>query len=133
MNKFICIGRWSKDIELRYTPSGKAVASCTVAIDDGFGDKKQTDFLPVVMWEKLAESVSQHSGKGRLIAIDGKIKTRSYDANDGSKRYVTEILAQNVRFLDKPGHQQAEQQQEQQDPFADNGTPLDISDQDLPF
>jgi single-strand DNA-binding protein len=140
MNNFSGVGRWTKDIELRYTPSGKAVASCTIAIDDGFGDKRETDFLPVVMWEKLAESVSNYSGKGRLISIEGKVKTRSFDTDNG-KKYVTEILARNVRFLDsapKDGEQRqssgyAGSSRDQQDPFIDDGKTIDLSDDDLPF
>lgn len=134
MNNFSGVGRWVKDIELRFTPSGKAVASGTIAIDDGFGDKKETDFLPVVMWEKLAENVANYSGKGRLISIEGRVKTRSYDTDNG-KRYVTEILARNVKFLDSSSGSS--------EPKTDGGNahkevfedsqPIDIDEKDLPF
>jgi single-strand DNA-binding protein len=98
LNKFICIGRWSKDIELKYTPAGKAVANSTIAINDSYGDKENTTFLPVVMWGKTAENVAQYSKKGNLVAIEGRIQVRSWDGDNG-KRYATEVVAENVRFL----------------------------------
>ena len=138
LNSFIGIGRWSQDIEMRYTQSGKAVASCTLAINEKRGDQDNTVFLPVVMWNKLAEVVAQHSGKGRLVAVQGRISTRSYDNREGKKVYVTEIVADNVRFLDrgdssgqpsKPARaQSANPFEDDSDPFASDG---DIDE--LPF
>lgn len=100
MNTFIGIGRWSQDIELRYTTTGKAVASSTLAINEKYGNSESTTFLPVVIWGKVAESVAQYSAKGRMVAVEGRIQVRNYENNEGRKVYVTEVVAENVRFLD---------------------------------
>lgn len=137
LNKFICIGRWSKDVDLKYTASGKAVASSTIAINERYGDNENTTFLPVVIWGKTAESTAQYSGKGRLVAIEGRIQVRSWESDNG-RRYATEVVAENVRFLDRAESTDRQQQgsgqsgQSGRDPFAGNGTPIDIDD-DLPF
>lgn len=99
MNKWIGIGRTTKAPELRRTPTGKAVATFTLAIDDGYGEKKTTDFVDVVVWEKLAENCSRYLAKGAKVAVTGKIKKRSYD-KDGRKVWVTEIRAYEVEFLE---------------------------------
>lgn len=129
LNKFVGIGRWSKDIDFKVTPNGKAVANSDIAINDSYGDKDNTTFLPVVMWGKTAENVANHSGKGRLIAIEGRIQVRSWESENG-KRYVTEIVAESVRFLDRG---RDEKKSQNQDPFQDDGKPIDISDENLPF
>lgn len=129
LNKFVGIGRWAKDIEFKVTPNGKAVANSDIALNDSYGDKENTTFLPVVMWGKTAENVANHSGKGRLIAIEGRIQVRSWESENG-KRYVTEIVAENVRFLDR-GRDEAKPQN--QDPFQDDGKPIDLSSDNLPF
>ena len=97
LNKVVLIGRMVKDIELRTTQGGKTVGTFTVAVDDGYGDKKTTDFINCVAWEKTAEFIHNHFGKGRMIVLVGKIKTRSYEAN-GEKRYVTEVFVSEVDF-----------------------------------
>ena len=91
MNHFVGIGRLVRDPEVRYTQSGKACVKFTLAIDrrksaDG---KQQADFVPCVAWEKTAEIIGQYVTKGQKIAVEGRIQTRSYDAQDGNKRYVT--------------------------------------------
>ena len=94
MNKWVGIGRLTKDAELKYTPGkGTAVSTFTLAIDDGFGDNKKTDFIPIVLWGKSAENLAAYLIKGTQVAVAGRISTRSYDAKDGSKRYVTEVVA----------------------------------------
>lgn len=94
MNKWIGIGRIVADAELRFTPGkGTPVSTFKIAIDDGYGDNKKTDFIPIVLWGKSAENLSSYLVKGAQIAVSGKISTRSYDAKDGSKRYVTEVVA----------------------------------------
>lgn len=100
LNRVVLIGRLTKDWELKYTPNGTAVATSTLAVDSGFGDKKKTDFLPLVVWQKQAENVATHTKKGSLISIDGRISTRNFDGKDGKRVCVTEIVAENVRFLD---------------------------------
>ena len=107
MNKVILIGRLTKDPELRYTPgNGTAVTTLTLAIDN-YNSKtgeKSADFIPVVIWGKQAENTAQYMSKGSQIAISGRITTRSYDAKDGTKRYVTEVVADmfnGIQFLSK--------------------------------
>ena len=103
LNKAIIIGRLTKDPELKYTQSGVAVTNFTVAVNRNFKNQQgeqEADFIPVVVWRKLAETCCQDLGKGRLVAVSGKIQTRSYDDKDGIRRYVTEIVADEVQFLD---------------------------------
>jgi len=105
MNRIILIGRLTRDVELRSTNSGKSVASFTVAVDRPFksqnGDK-ETDFINIVAWGKLADLCDSFIGKGRLVAVSGRLQIRSYEDREGNKRYVTEVVADEVRFLDKP-------------------------------
>ena len=111
MNKFIGHGRLTKDPEVRYTQSGKAVASFTIAMDRPHKQdaQHQADFLPCVAWDKLAEIIGNNLAKGREILVEGRIQTRSYEAQDGSKRYVTECVINNMEFCgSKP---QGEQEQ----------------------
>lgn len=104
MNKVFLIGRLTKDPELKFTPgTGTAVATFTLAIDRKYQSKdgqKETDFIPVVVWGKPAENTANYVGKGKLVGVSGRIQTRSYDAKDGSKRYVTEVVAEEVQFLE---------------------------------
>lgn len=101
LNKVILIGRLTRDPELRYTPAGVAVAQFTLAVDRPVAkDKeKEADFIPVVVWRQQAETVANYLKKGRLAAVDGRMLTRNYE-KDGKKVYVTEVVADNVRFLD---------------------------------
>lgn len=103
MNKVVLIGRLTKDPELRFTPgTGTAVATFTIAVDRRFKreGQQEADFIPVVVWGKPAENTANYMSKGRLIGISGRIQTRSYDAKDGSRRYITEVVADEVQFLD---------------------------------
>ncbi|MFZ2257061.1 MAG: single-stranded DNA-binding protein [Clostridiaceae bacterium] len=103
MNKVTLIGRLTKDPELKYTPgAGTAVTTFSIAVDRRFtkDGQKEADFIPVVVWGKQAESTAQYVTKGKLIGVAGRIQTRSYDAKDGSKRYVTEVIAEEVQFLE---------------------------------
>jgi single-strand binding protein len=105
MNKVVLIGRLTKDPELKFTPgSGTAVATVTLAVDRRLPNKdgqREADFIPVVIWGKQAENTANYVGKGRLIGVSGRIQVRSYDAKDGTKRYVTEVVAEEVQFLDR--------------------------------
>ena len=105
INCAILTGRLVADPELRYIPStGKAVATFSMAVDRPFTSKdgqKQTDFFNIVVWGKTAENCSNFIGKGRLVAIRGMIQNRSYEDNNGAKKYITEIVADEVQFLDK--------------------------------
>lgn len=103
LNVVILIGRLTKDPELRYTPSGKAVARLRLAVDRSIGSAQSgdnTDFIDVVVWEKQAEVCSQYLTKGRLVAVQGRLQIRSYDAQDGTRRIAAEVVANTVRFLE---------------------------------
>ncbi len=104
MNKAILIGRLTRDPELRYTSSNRAVCQFTVAIDRPFTNQstgqREADFINVVAWDKTGENVGKYMSKGRLIAVEGRIQTRNYDNNEGKKVYVTEVVASNVQFLE---------------------------------
>jgi single-strand DNA-binding protein len=104
LNRIILIGRLTRDPELRYVPSGQPVAQFTLAVDRPFTNQqgeRETDFIDIVAWRKLAEQVSQHLTKGRLVAVEGRLQIRSYETQDGQKRKVAEVVADQVRFLDR--------------------------------
>lgn len=103
-NRIILIGRLTRDPELRYVPSGAPVASFTLAVDRPFRDQqgnRETDFIDIVAWRKLAEQVSQYMSKGRMVAVEGRLQIRSYETQDGQKRKVAEVVADGIRFLDR--------------------------------
>lgn len=144
MNKVFLIGRLARDPELRFTAgTGIAVANFTIAVDRNFSGQngqKEADFIPVICWRKLAELVANNLGKGRLVAVAGSIRTSSFQAQDGTKKYKTEVYADEVKFLDWPnkdggsgfkgGFNQGESQQNTSD---DSGFfPVD-GDDDIPF
>lgn len=107
MNKVVLIGRLTKDPELKFTPgTGTAVATFTIAVDRRFKKEGQpsADFVPVVVWGKIAESTANYMSKGKLIGVAGRIETRSYEAKDGGRRYVTEVVADEVSFLEWGGN-----------------------------
>ena len=104
-NKVILIGRVVADPEMRYTPSGKPVANFTVAVDRNRTNpqgERETDFINIVTWQRLAEICSQYLTKGKLVAIDGRLQTRSYDTNDGRKVKIYEVVANHMQMLDRP-------------------------------
>ncbi|MBO9598705.1 MAG: single-stranded DNA-binding protein [Cohnella sp.] len=166
LNRVILIGRLTKDPELRYTPQGVAVAQFTLAVDRGFSsnrEEREADFIPIVVWRQLAETCANYLRKGRLAAVEGRIQVRNYDNNEGRRVYVTEVIADNVRFLESANREGGGQARDEfsgggsgnaggygggnagrssgsrnsgsnnNDPFADDGRPIDISDDDLPF
>lgn len=143
LNRTILIGRLTKDPEMRYTPAGVAVAQFTLAVDrpftSGEGKEREADFIPIVTWRQLAETCANYLRKGRLTAVEGRIQIRNYENNEGKRVYVTEIIADNVRFLESgnrgetPASASGNTASERRDPFADDGKPIDISDDDLPF
>ena len=103
LNKIIVMGRLTKDVEMRHTQSGNAVASFTIACDRDFKAKngeKETDWLDVVAWRNTAEFVSKYFSKGRMAVVEGRLQTRTYEDNNGNKRKVSEIVADNVYFGD---------------------------------
>lgn len=100
MNKAILVGRLAQDPEVRYTQSGKAVASFNLAVENNFGNEKKADFIPIVAWNKLAEICGNNIGKGRKILVEGRLQIRSYEDKDGQKKRVAEVIAQTIEFLD---------------------------------
>lgn len=130
LNRVILIGRLTADPVLRYTQSGKAVAKFTLAVDrrKGQDGNHETDFVDIVVWEKLGEICANNLGKGRLVAVEGRLQIRSYEAQDGSKRKATEVVAQAVEFLDWPKDGQVAPPADAQHGSDD----LDVDD-DIPF
>lgn len=102
MNQVILIGRLVRDPELRYSQNGIAVTTFTLAVDRPFisQDGGKVDFIDIVTWRKLAETVANHLTKGRLVAVEGRLQIRSYDDKNGIRRKVSEIVADQVKFLD---------------------------------
>ncbi len=98
INKAILMGRLTRDPELRHTGTGTAICSFSVAIDNGYGENRQTDFVNCVAWNKTAEFVDKYFSKGKLIALIGRITTRSWEGQDGKKNYSTEVVADEVSF-----------------------------------
>ena len=145
MNVCMLIGRLTADPELRYTPSGVAVATFTLAVDrqKQKDREKETDFINIVVWQKLGELCAQYLKKGRLAAAEGRLQIRQYENKDGQKVRVAEIVANHVQFLDRGDSGDKPQQSQQKpqaaakryddDPFADDGQGVDIVDDDLPF
>ena len=102
MNKVILIGRLARDPEMRTTPSGVATTSFTIAVQRNYANAqgdREADFISCVAWRKQAENIAKYCSKGSQVAVEGRIQTRNYDAQDGTKRYVTEIVAEEVEFL----------------------------------
>jgi single-strand DNA-binding protein len=105
LNRVILIGRLARDPELRYTGNAIAVTTFAIAVDRPFtsaSGEREADFIDIVVWRKLAETCANHLNKGRLVAVEGRMQTRSYDDSNGVRRKVTEVVADNVRFLDRP-------------------------------
>ena len=133
MNHFVGIGRLVRDPNVKYTQNGKAYVSFTLAIDrrkSGDGNQR-ADFIQCVAWEKTAEVISQYCTKGKKIAVEGRIQTRSYDAKDGTKRYVTEVVVNGMEFCDsKGGGTSSTAPPEQQGMFDGSRA---VADSDIPF
>lgn len=134
LNQAVLIGRLTKDPELRYTPSGVAVAQFTLAVDrppSGQDGQKEADFVPIVVWKKVAENCANYLRKGNMAAVTGRIQTRNYENNEGRRVYVTEVIAHNVQFLTPPANNGAANQNRGQN--YQQSESWDISEQDLPF
>lgn len=146
LNRIILIGRLTQEPEMKYTQSGKAVTNFTLAVDRPHSQNKETDFIRIVAWDKLAELVAQYLHKGRLAAVEGRLQIRQYEDKEGNKQRIAEVVADNVRFLDRApedngngnhsggggGHTSSSTYRD--DPFADPFSGgVDITDDDLPF
>lgn len=142
MNSVNIIGNIIKDIELKYTQNNKAVTTVTVAVNEGYGDSQKTHFLDVQIWEKLAENLAKYCGKGSKIAVSGKLIQQSWEY-EGKKQSKVLIQANNVMFLDTKKEVQAskeenkitpeEVEESKSDPFAEFGSEVQLSSEDLPF
>jgi len=132
LNRIILIGRLTKDVELRYTPNGVAVAKFTLAVDRNYKNQqgeKETDFINTVVWQKQAENCANYLSKGKLAAVDGRLQIRGFDGNDGQRKYVMEVVADTVRFLSPKGDN-AGSNSGSSDFISGE---VDMSDDDLPF
>lgn len=174
LNRVVLVGRLTKDPELRYTPSGVAVATFTLAVNRAFQNQqgeREADFINCVVWRRQAENAANFLKKGSLTGVDGRLQTRNYEGQDGKRVYVTEVVAEGVQFLEPKGsggsggsgssntarpnpnnqnqgygsspfgndqNQRSNNNNQgytrvDDDPFANDGQPIDISDDDLPF
>ncbi len=139
INKVTLIGRLTRDPEIRTLSNGVCVASFTLAVDRTFKNKdgeKEADFIPVVVWRKTAELCEKFLSKGSMTAVVGRIQTRNYDAADGTKRYVTEVVADEVQFLSSSTRSETQYKPSAQ--ADDNfGVPVDgfteLDDLNVPF
>lgn len=105
LNRVILMGRITQDLEVRQTPSGVSVLSFSVAVDRNYarqGEERQTDFISCVAWRQQAEFIGRYFGKGRMIALEGNLRTRTYDDKNGTKHYVTEVFVDSVSFTGEP-------------------------------
>lgn len=136
INKVILMGRLTRDPELRHTGKGTPVTTFSIAIDNGYGDNKRTDFVNCLAWNKTAEFVTKYFTKGKMIIVIGRITTRSWETQDGKRAYATEVVANEVNFGEsKTSPQLNTPQTAAQPPMQDDDddfTPLD-EDDDLPF
>lgn len=141
LNNVSLVGRLTKDVDLRYTPSNVAVATFTLAANRTFKNEngeREADFINCVMWRQQAENLANWAKKGALIGITGRIQTRSYDNQQGQRVYVTEVVAETFQLLESKGQGNQGQQRQAQQETPDfsrnaNTNPLDISSDDLPF
>ena len=126
MNKVILMGRLARDPDVRTTQSGKSVAQMTLAVDRrrGADGKQDADFLALIAWEKIADIAATSLHKGSKILVEGRLQSRSYNAQDGSKRYVTEVIVSNLEFCEG-------RKQETSETTGQFGNP--VSDRDIPF
>ena len=133
LNRVILIGRLVQDPELRYTPAGVPVARFTLAVNRPFltrQGEREADFIDIVVWQKQAETCSSYLGKGRLVAVEGRLQVRSYEDSQGVRRRAAEVVAESVRFLDraKEGGGQAHGPDEQ-----DFKSEIAFNEDELPF
>ena len=160
INNIVLVGRLTKDTDLRYTSTGTATATFTLAVNRSFKDKndeQKADFINCVVWRKTAESLANYTRKGSLVGIEGRIQTRFYDNQQGQRVYVTEVVAEVVSFLDTKNTQKTADTERQapaqtntqnynsnqassnysrpetKPDLTSNAAPYEMSDDDLPF
>ncbi len=136
VNKVILVGRLGRDPEVRYTPSGVAVANFSMATSEEWKDKdsgekkERTEWHRIVAWRRLGEICGEYLRKGSQIYIEGKLQTRDWEDRDGNKRYTTEIVAQSMQMLDSPAREGKAQSEEERYPVEE---PISIPEDDIPF
>ena len=145
LNKVILIGRTTKEVELRRTSNGTAVATFTLALDNRYvlkDGKPSTDFISCVAWSNTAETMEKYVRKGALIAVEGRIQTRNYDNKDGNRVYITEVVVETMRMLESRGDRSAMNSLDNYAPSSSRDMinevdspeiEYNISDDDLPF
>ena len=134
INKVILIGRLTKDPELNFTTTCTAVCKFTVAVDSKYKKEGQpsADFIHVIVWGKMAESSADYLKKGKLVGVAGRIEIRSYEAKDSIKRYVTEVIADEVKFLDYGSDKNTQQNRDIPSDYFGEQDHVDDGD-DMPF
>lgn len=141
MNKVILIGRLTRDPELRYTGNNTPVATFSLAVNRNHVNsegEREADFINIVVWKKQAENVKNYLFKGSQCAVDGSIQNRSYDDNNGNKKYITEVIANRIEFLDTKKKGEMEDNDEwdiikESNPFEEFGQQISINPDELPF
>ena len=145
MNSVQLIGRLTKDLDLRYTQSGKAVATGTLAVNRRFKNasgESEADFINIQIWDKSAENLVNFTRKGSQIGVIGRIETRNYENKEGARVYVTEIVVENFTLLEskkdgasngQTGQSNNRSSHQPSDPFSSHSESIDISDDDVPF
>lgn len=141
LNSTCLVGRMTKDAELRYTPNNQAVATFSLAVNRNFksqNGEREADFINCVIWRQQAENLANWAKKGALIGITGRIQTRNYENQQGQRVYVTEVVADNFQLLEfnkqnNQGQSQGNSKQDLSGQATANTSPIDISDDDLPF
>lgn len=130
MNYVAIIGRLTRDPEVRATRnSDMMVCRMNVAVDTGYGEKKTTSYIPVVVFGKQAESCEKYLAKGRQVAVEGRIQTGSYENKEGKKVYTTDVVASRVEFIGSKSEPKEENQSQMQMPSGF----MEVSDDDVPF
>ncbi|WP_318767595.1 single-stranded DNA-binding protein [Lactiplantibacillus carotarum] len=156
INRAVLVGHLTRDPELRYTSSGLAVATFTIAVNRNFTNQngeREADFISCVIWRKAAENLANFTSKGSLLGIDGRVQTRNYENQQGVRVYVTEVVVENFSLLESRADADKRREQSdrnyppqqspeaptstgntnQADQFTSNGDQIDIGDDDLPF
>jgi len=147
INRVVLVGRLTKDVDLKYTPSGVAMARLTLAVNLTFTNQqgeKEANFINCLVWRKQAENAANYLSKGSLAGVEGRIQTGSYEGQDGKRVYTTDVVADSVQFLEprngKASQNNASTSQPQQnytrvdeEPFENSSCPVKVQDDDLPF
>lgn len=137
INNVVLVGRLTRDVELRYTPSNQAVATFTLAVNRNFKNQstgeREADFINCVLWRQQAENLANWTKKGHLIGVTGRIQTRSYENQQGQRVYVTEVVAESFQLLERRDNSANYSSMDEQMPPGMSGQPMDITDDDLPF